>query len=75
MKKNSRNLDYLIGSIWHHHKDNESRHIKMVVNIEYDETEKSNHTKIVFVTMNGPWTGNTISLIDNNFFNYYKEIK
>jgi hypothetical protein len=69
MKKNSRNLDYLIGTLWFNKYD--SNTIKMAVDIEYIE----DHNRVKLETLNGPHAGMHASVHEIDFFNYHKEIK
>jgi hypothetical protein len=68
MKKNSKNLDSLIGSLWIDRHDN--RHLKMVVDIQYGYQ----YNLIISEMMNGTLAGTKTTMVEKRFFEDYREL-
>ena len=71
MKKNSRKLDHLIGSIYYDSLD-KSKCIRMVVDIEY---ETAFNNLIIEEILHGPYAGKKLKVIEEQFLKYHVEIK
>jgi len=70
MKKNSRNLDYLIGTLWCTKYGGDKKFIKMIIGVDYQ-----GYNSFIVEVLNGPYTGDTGAVLETDFFNYHKEIK
>jgi hypothetical protein len=70
MKKNSRNLDHLIGTLWISKFEYDKKFIKMIIGVDYQ-----GYNSFIVEVLNGPYAGDTGGVLETDFFNYHKEIK
>ena len=74
MKKNSKHLDYLIGTLWCNKFYTNEIIYKIVIGIEYYQTDGNIYNTIIAETMNGQYAGDSGQILETDFFNYHKEI-
>ena len=69
MKKNSKHLDYLIGTLWISKFEYDNKYIKMIIGVDYQD-----YNSFIVEILNGPYAGDTGGVLETDFFNYHKEI-